>query len=99
VGQSVRAVAVSYEEHIRYIQTNDRTSTYVLHILNQQHEYGCLNETLKLLKAYDKGNLMNLWEKFYIQQLSHMGKLISEQQPQEPNTLYALGSVPLQYAA
>jgi hypothetical protein len=41
---------------------------------------------------------MNLLETFYIRQLSQMGKLISEQQPQEPNSLYALGSVPSQFA-
>jgi hypothetical protein len=61
-------------------------------------EYGCMNETLHLLKTCNKGNLMNLWETFYFQQLSHMGKLIPEQQPQEPNSLYALGSVPSQFA-
>jgi hypothetical protein len=34
----------------------------------------------------------------YIQQLSRMGKLIPEQQSQERNSLYALGSVPSQFA-
>jgi hypothetical protein len=42
---------------------------------------------------------MNLWEIFYIQQLAHMDNLIPEQQLQEPNPLFALGSVPSQFAA
>jgi hypothetical protein len=96
VGQCGRTIAVCYKEHIRYIRPNDPASAYALHILNQQHEYGCLNETLQFLKTCNKGNLMNQWETFYIQQLSHMGKLVSEQQPLEPNLQYALGSVPVQ---
>jgi hypothetical protein len=64
VGQSGRAVAVRFKEYIRYIWTNTPTSPYALHILNQQHEYGCLDENLQLLKTCDKGNLMNLWETF-----------------------------------
>jgi hypothetical protein len=59
----------------------------------------CLDQTLQLLKICDKGNLMNLWETFYIQQLACMDKRIPEQQPQEPNSLFALGSVPSQFAA
>jgi hypothetical protein len=58
-----------------------------------------MHETLQLLKICDKGNLMKIWETFCIQKLSHMDKLIAEQQPQEPNSLYALGSVPSQFVA
>jgi hypothetical protein len=43
---------------------------------------------------------MNLLETFYIQQLHHMDKPIREQESQETNSLYTLGSVPpLQIAA
>jgi hypothetical protein len=76
VGQFGRATAVRYKELIRYIRTNTPTSAYDLHVFDQQHEHGCLDETLHLLKTCDKGNLMNLWETFYIQQLHHMDKLI-----------------------
>jgi hypothetical protein len=99
MGQPGRDIAIRYKEYIRYIRTNTPTLPYVLHILNQQHEYGCLDQTLQLLQTCDKGNLVNLWETFYIQQLSHMDILIPEQQPQEPNPLFALGSVPSQFAA
>jgi hypothetical protein len=99
VEESGRVIAVRYKERIRYIQTNTPTSAYALHIFNQQHVYGCLDETLQLLKTCDKGNLMNLWKTFYIHQLSHMDKRIPEQQLQEPNLLHAVGSIPSQFAA
>jgi energy-converting hydrogenase A subunit M len=90
VGQSGRTIAVRYKEHIRYIRTNSLTSAYALHVLNQRHEYGTLDNKLHLLKPCKKGNLMNCWESFYTQQLQHLNLLIDEQQPQELNPLYAL---------
>jgi hypothetical protein len=90
VGQSDRSIAVRYTEHIRYIRTNTPTSAYALHILNQYHDYGPPDDKLHLLKPCAKGNFMNCWESFYTQKLHHLNILIYEQQPQEPNPLYAL---------
>jgi hypothetical protein len=91
VGQSGKTIAIRCKEHIRYIRTNTPTSVYALHILNQCHDYGPPDDTLHLLKPCTKVNLMNCWESFYTQQLHHLNLLIDEQQPQEPNPLYALG--------
>jgi hypothetical protein len=90
VGHSGRTIAIRYKEHIRYTLTNSPTSAYALHILNQCHYYGPPDNMLHLLKPCMKGNPMNCWESFYTQQLNHLNLLIDEQQPQEPNPLYAL---------
>jgi len=39
VGQSGWAINVRYEEHIQYIRTNNSTSAYAKHILENKHEY------------------------------------------------------------
>jgi hypothetical protein len=44
IGQSSRTIAARYKEHIRYI-TSSPTSVYALHVLNQRHEYGTLDNT------------------------------------------------------
>jgi hypothetical protein len=90
VGQPGWTIAVRYKEHIRYIGTNTPTSAYTLHILNQCHDCGLPDDTFHLLKPCAKGNLLNCWEYFYTQQLHHLNLLIDEQQPQEPNPMYAL---------
>ena len=42
-----------YQEHIRYIKNNDPRSAYALHILNNRHEYGNINDTMTLLKHFN----------------------------------------------
>jgi hypothetical protein len=55
IRQSGRSIAVRHKEHIRYMQTNNPTSAYALHILNNKHYFGTAEEILKLLKSCHKG--------------------------------------------
>ena len=67
VGQSGRSIKVRHKEHIRYIRTNNRLSAYAVHILQNRHEYGTMEDTLQLLKTCRKGTRMNCWETLYVQ--------------------------------
>jgi len=67
IRQSGSSIKLRHMEHIRYIRTNNPTSAYMLHILNNRHEYGTPAETLELLKPCNKGTRMNCWETLYIQ--------------------------------
>jgi hypothetical protein len=57
VGQSGRAISVRFKEHMRYIRSNNSTSAYAAHILDNRHEYGTKEDTLKLLKKCQKGKI------------------------------------------
>jgi hypothetical protein len=72
---------------------------YALHILNNTYEYGPPGNTLRMLKPCQKGNFMNLWKTFYIQQLHYLRLLFDEQQQHELNPLYTLGRIPQQSTA
>jgi hypothetical protein len=50
---------VRHKEHVRYVRTNNPTSAYALHILQNRREYGTATDTLQLLKARQKGMCMN----------------------------------------
>ena len=50
VGQSGRPITTRHREHTRYIRNNSSTSAYATHILDNRHEFGPAEETLKLLK-------------------------------------------------
>ena len=65
VGQSGRHITTRYKEHIRYIRTNNKTSAYATHILNNRLEYGTAENTLKLIHPCSKGQRMNVG-KIYI---------------------------------
>jgi hypothetical protein len=62
IGQSARSIKVRHKENIRYISTNNPTSAYAVHMLNNKHECGTPAETLELLKPCNKGTRMNCWE-------------------------------------
>jgi hypothetical protein len=51
VGQSGRAIIVRFEEHIR---SNNSTSAYATHILENRHEYGTKNTYYSYLKYVKK---------------------------------------------
>jgi len=94
VGQSGRPINTRYKEPIRYISHNNPTSAYATHILNNRHEFGPVEETLKLLKPCTKGTRMNCWEALYMHLHHKRSTLISEQQVNDTNTLFDLAYIP-----
>jgi hypothetical protein len=58
VGQTSRSLKLRYVEHARYIKGNNPQSAYALHILNNQHEYGPIEETMTLLKPPQSTSLL-----------------------------------------
>jgi hypothetical protein len=93
VGQSGRAIDVRFKEHIRYIISNNTTSAYAAHILENKHEYGTKENTLQLLKACHKGKHMDCWESLDIQALRHKQVLIDAQLMGDMNPLYQMAII------
>jgi hypothetical protein len=54
VGQTSHNLNTLFQEHIKYIKTNNPQSAYAQHILHNQHEHGTLAETMTLLKPIRK---------------------------------------------
>ena len=94
VGQCGRPISTRHREHLRYIRNNSSTSAYATHILDNRHEFGPAEETLKLLKPCSKGSRMDCWESLFIH-LHHKHEiLIDEQQANDNNPLFELASIP-----
>ena len=89
VGQTSRNLRTRFQEHIRCIKTNNPQSAYAQHILNNQHEYGTIAETMTLLQATKTESMLLPFEQFHIQSLHQAGKLIPEQWP-DTNPLFQL---------
>jgi len=58
-----------------------------------RHEYGTAEETLELLKPWNKGTRMNCWEALYMHAFHQRNVLIEEQQVNDINPLYELAHV------
>jgi hypothetical protein len=93
VGQSGRAIGFRFKEHIRYIRSNNSTSAYAAHLLENRHEYGTKENTLQLLKPCHKEKHMDCWEALYMQTLHHKQVLIGEQQIGEVNPLFQMATI------
>jgi hypothetical protein len=93
IGQSARTTNVRFKEHIRYVRSNNSTSTYAAHILENRHEYGTKEKMLQLLKACQKGTRMDCWEGLYIQAFHQQKLLIDEQQVSNSNPLFELARI------
>ena len=55
VGQSGRDIQIRYKEHINQIRNCNPQSAYANHILQNRHEFGPAETTLRLLKQCNKG--------------------------------------------
>jgi hypothetical protein len=75
---------------MRYIRTNNPQSAYVEHILKNIHEYGNLNNTMKLIKPINNPSKLIPYEQLIIQQFYHKGTLIPEQNCYDHNPLFKL---------
>jgi hypothetical protein len=69
IGQTGRKFKTRYKEYIHSIRTNNTNTKYAEHILDTQHTYGPITDTMDTLHIEKKGRLMNTWEKFYIHKL------------------------------
>jgi len=92
-GQSGRSTATKYKEHTQYIRTNNPIWAYALHILNNRCEYGTAEETMELMKPYNKGMRKNCWETLYKQAFYQRNILIEEQQVNDVNPVYNLANM------
>jgi hypothetical protein len=61
---------------------------YALHVLNNAHEYGSINNIMSLLKQVNKDPLINSFKQFYFEFNFYYNKLISEQSRVEQNQIY-----------
>jgi len=93
VGQTSRNLKERYKEHTRYIKNNHPQSAYALNILNNQHEYGPIEKTMTL-KPLKNTSPLTPYEQFFIQAFHKSERLVSEQNPGEPNPLLQMAMNP-----
>jgi hypothetical protein len=85
IGQTSRRLKQRYQEHISYIRHNEPQSAYALHILNNKHEYGPINNTMILLKTYQQNFIITIRTTIYPiippTQAAYFRKYIGEHNP------------------
>jgi hypothetical protein len=79
VGQTGCTFTNRYNEHVKYIRSNNDITDYSPHILNTGHAFGKLQDTLKNnLKLQRKDPHLKTLEKFHIYKENKTGQLLNE---------------------
>jgi hypothetical protein len=76
--------------HIRDIRLNKDKSKYALHMLQLSHEYGTIENTLKILKVVNKAKLLDVLERFYIYKANRIKQIMNEQYVGDHNVLFEM---------
>jgi hypothetical protein len=93
MGQTSRDLHTRYKEHIMYVKNNDTKSAYAQHILDNQHEFGQVQNAMKLIHTCNRRNEILHLENLFIEKYSSEGRLIEEQIPHKHNILFTLGKL------
>jgi hypothetical protein len=56
IGQTSHTFKTRYNEHINVIKSNKSTSKYAHHILDNQHSYGTIHDTMDILRKQERDN-------------------------------------------
>jgi hypothetical protein len=70
IGQTGWTFKTRYKEHIQAVRNNNGNFGYSKHILNTGHTYGCITNTMKVLKTERKGKHLNTLERYYMYKMS-----------------------------
>jgi hypothetical protein len=73
IRQTGRTFKTRYKEHIQAIRSKNSNSGYSNHMLNTEHTYGSIADTMKVLKTEKKGKHLNTLEKYHIYKTSKEG--------------------------
>jgi hypothetical protein len=65
IGQTSRELKQRYQEHTRYIRNNNPQSAFALHILDNKHEYGTIEEIMELVKPIKNTRLLRREQSTY----------------------------------
>jgi hypothetical protein len=87
-GQTGRNFKHRHREHIGDIRQNKEKSGYYQHILNINHRYGILDDTMETLYRGKKGHLLNTVEQFYIYINKKQNSLLNEIYSDNHNPIY-----------
>jgi hypothetical protein len=64
ISQTGRTFKTRYNEHINAIKSNKSTSRYAQHILDNQHSYGTIHDTMDIIRKTKKGQHMSTLERY-----------------------------------
>jgi hypothetical protein len=88
VGQTGRNFKTTYKEHIQAIRNNKPNSKYAQHILDTQHTYSTIENTMRTLQIQKKGQVMNTLERYHIYRITKDGRQMNDTYSETYNPIF-----------
>ena len=66
VGQTERNFTITFNEHKYAFRTNSHTSKFAQHLIEQNHPFGTIHNTMQIIRHHKKGPHLNTLERFHI---------------------------------
>jgi hypothetical protein len=65
VGQTGRNFTARFKEHRNACRTGSLSSNFSKHLIEHQHSFGSIQNTMQILRPHNKGTHLNTIERFY----------------------------------
>jgi hypothetical protein len=88
VGQTGRDFATRFNEHKRAFRLNYNSSKYATHILNNQHSFDQIHDTMQILHVQKKGPHLNTAERFFIHKEAASGSHLNDEHTIAHNKIF-----------
>jgi hypothetical protein len=84
VGQTDRSFSQHYWKHLRAFKHDYHSSSFALHLTEQKHPFGPINEIMLILHLQGKSTHMNALERFYIHKETLNNNQLNDNIPSSP---------------
>jgi hypothetical protein len=87
-GQTVRSFRARFQEHLRDFRYGSGKSSFAIHLLENGHDIGPVEDIMNTIHITDKGRLMDTLEKFYIFRETKLNNQINDKLAVKPNIIF-----------
>jgi hypothetical protein len=88
VGQTGRNFQIRFNEHKHTFKTNSHTSRFAQHLIEHNHPFGNIRNTMQILRRHRKGPHLNTLKKFHIYAEYINNNHINDNQTIFPNKIF-----------
>jgi myo-inositol-1-phosphate synthase len=87
-GQTWRSFRTRFKGHLRDFKHGNGNSSFAQHLLENNHDFGPIEDVMSTVYITSKGRLMDTLEKYYIFRETKMGNQINDKITTRPNIIF-----------
>ena len=87
-GQTGRPFKIRFNEHANDFKYNNRRSKFALHLTEEGHAFGKMEDLMEVIHVTGKGKMMNTIENFHIYKETKTGNQINDKMTSKENRIF-----------